>query len=374
MNRLLAHSGVWRLAYRPRLWAQHRSWQRGLRTTVDIATKTKPNLVRQIADPALGEHEGDQQYSLQWQGATPKTVLIVRKANDHQVDSALVRIAQWFQKTYPQINVVLEPAVHQQHSKALPFAVTVPETQSLEYARTVDFVVTLGGDGTFLHVSSLFADEVPPIIPFSMGTLGFLLPFNVADFAAQLRRVVEGAATVLPRMRLVMQRSGSDQLVHVTNEASIHRGTYPHLTTISCFLDGHLLTTSVGDGIIVGTPTGSTAYALSAGGPIVHPLVSSVVLAPVCPRSLSFRPLMLPPTAVVRLQVHQASRGHATAYVDGRDCGGIMQGESVEIRRSQYPLLCVNRDDLAKGWAQDINQLLKFNRTFSHPHETPFGE
>ncbi|KAJ2373218.1 NADH kinase pos5, partial [Coemansia sp. RSA 2603] len=193
------------------------------------------------------------------------------------------------------------------------------------------------------------------------------------DFPRHLHKVIEGAATVLPRMRLMMSRKGGTEM-HVTNEASIHRGTYPHLTTISCSLDGHLLTTSVGDGIIVGTPTGSTAYALSAGGPIVHPLVSSIVLAPVCPRSLSFRPLMLPPTAVVELTVHRESRGRATAYVDGRDCGAVEQGDGVVIRRSPFPLLCVNREDLALGWAQDINQLLMFNRTFSQPHETPFDE
>ncbi|KAJ2723769.1 NADH kinase pos5 [Coemansia sp. Benny D115] len=379
----------------------------GLSTTADIPTKTEPVIYRQGPDSqtkneGTGDSTGDAdldggaspQLLLQWHGATPKTVLIVRKANDVQVDSALVRIAQWLHREYPQINVVLEPCVYRAHRKELPFVVTVPESGAEdEYGRVVDFVVTLGGDGTFLHVSSLFSARVPPIIPFSMGTLGFLLPFNVSDFAVQLRRVIEGTATLLPRMRLVYTRGGrsGDQdhrdrpslsdggalqhrVHHITNEASIHRGTYPHLTTISCFLDGHLLTTSVGDGIIVATPTGSTAYALSAGGPIVHPLVSSMVLAPVCPRSLSFRPLMLPPTSVVTLQVHHASRGHATAYVDGRDCGVLAQGECVEIRRSPYPLLCVNRDDLACGWAQDINQLLKFNRTFSHPHETPFGE
>ncbi|KAJ1723897.1 NADH kinase pos5 [Coemansia erecta] len=357
---------------------------RVLSTTADIPTKQRPKLTPLASDTAADSHHPgpvDQQLSLGWAGATPKTVLLVRKANDHQVDHALLRIAHWFHTTYPQIHLVLEPHVHRQHRDQLPFALTLPaEDLRAEYARTVDFVVTLGGDGTFLHVSSLFANEVPPIIPFSMGTLGFLLPFDVRDFPRHLHKVIEGGATVLPRMRLMMSRinggagHGGAGEMHVTNEASIHRGTYPHLTTISCALDGHLLTTSVGDGIIVGTPTGSTAYALSAGGPIVHPLVSSIVLAPVCPRSLSFRPLMLPPTAVVELRVHRESRGRATAYVDGRDCGAVEQGDGVAIRRSPFPLLCVNREDLALGWAQDINQLLMFNRTFSQPHETPFDE
>ncbi|KAJ1853403.1 NADH kinase pos5 [Coemansia sp. RSA 720] len=99
-----------------------------------------------------------------------------------------------------------------------------------------------------------------------------------------------------------------------------------------------------------------------------------MIVSPVCPRSLSFRPLILPSSSVVKLQVHRKSRGRATAYMDGRDCGELLQGEYIEVRKSPYPLMCVNRDDLAAGWALDINQLLQFNRTFSYPHDTPFSD
>ncbi|KAJ2687699.1 NADH kinase pos5 [Coemansia sp. RSA 1285] len=382
-----------RAGLRPQLRPQLRR-ARGIATTAELATKTQPRLTQRTrlgaADTGSADSadsfDGDHQLTLEWPGATPKTVLIVKKDNDKRADSALVSICRWMRRQYPQINVVLEPAVFAQMRGTLDFVRTVAATQSgrAEYARVVDFVVTLGGDGTFLHVASLFDEEVPPVVPFSMGTLGFLLPFDVADFPARLQSIIEGASTVLPRTRLAYSRRSADgssssssadtRLRHITNEASIHRGTYPHLTTIECFLNGHLLTTSVGDGIIVATPTGSTAYALSAGGPIVHPLVSSMLVAPVCPRSLSFRPLMLPPDAVVRLQVHRLSRGRAAAFVDGRDCGELRQGECIEIRRSPFPLLCVNRENLAAGWAHDINQLLQFNRSFAHPHEAPFGE
>ncbi|KAJ1846282.1 NADH kinase pos5 [Coemansia sp. RSA 2708] len=368
------------LAVTRRLFRAAPRAQRWLATTSDIPTKTQPTIARRAGSDSNTDREADQQFSLQWPGATPKTVLIIKKANDKQVDSALVSISRWLHREYPQINLVLEPPVHRQFRHTLPFTRTIPLGVHSEYARTVDFVVTLGGDGTFLHVSSLFPTQVPPIIPFSMGTLGFLLPFNVSDFQNQLRRVIEGSATLLPRMRLMYAKYSADGalnergLLNITNEACIHRGTYPHLTTISCYLNDHLLTTSVGDGIIVGTPTGSTAYSLSAGGPIVHPLVSSMIVAPVCPRSLSFRPLMLPSSSIVKLQVHRQSRGRATAYIDGRDCGELLQGECIEIKKSPYPLMCVNRDDLAAGWALDINQLLKFNRTFSYPHEAPFGD
>ncbi|KAJ2774399.1 NADH kinase pos5 [Coemansia nantahalensis] len=366
-------------------WRQRPRWcapggTRGLATTSDLPTAIPPTIVRRACSDPGADSEADHQYSLGWAGATPRTALVVKKADDTKADEALASIVEWLQTAYPQISVVLEPAVYRQFRGRLPHVRTVAPGSRDEYARVVDFVVTLGGDGTFLHVSSLFREQVPPIVPFSMGTLGFLLPFNVADFPTQLHRVIEGSTTLLPRMRLVYSKHGADGALdargrlNITNEACIHRGTYPHLTTISCYLNDHLLTTSVGDGIIVGTPTGSTAYSLSAGGPIVHPLVSSMIVAPVCPRSLSFRPLMLPSSATVRLQVHRQSRGRATAYIDGRDCGELLQGECIEIRRSPFPLMCVNRDDLAAGWALDINQLLKFNRTFSYPHESPFSD
>ncbi|KAJ1965027.1 NADH kinase pos5 [Dipsacomyces acuminosporus] len=326
------------------------------------------------------DDEADQQYSLKLPDTRSRTVLIIKKPNDQKVDGALISISKWLRETYPEINIVLEPLVYSQFSCSLPFIRTIPAGKHDEYSRVVDFVITLGGDGTFLHVSSLFQKHVPPIVPFSMGTLGFLLPFDAAEFQKPLRNIMEGTCKVLPRMRLAYTKYTPKGVVeeqkhlNITNEACIHRGTYPHLTTLTCYINDHLLTTSVGDGIIVGTPTGSTAYSLSAGGPIVHPLVSSIILTPVCPRSLSFRPLMLPSSAVVKLEVHKESRGRASAYIDGRHCGELRQGQSIEIRRSPYPLMCINRENLAAGWTMDINQLLKFNRTFSYPHEKPFED
>lgn len=89
----------------------------------------------------------------------------------------------------------------------------------------------------------------------------------------------------------------------VMNEVTLHRGRFPHLTTIDCFVDNQYLTECVADGLIVSTPTGSTAYSLSAGGPIVHPSVQSMVLTPICPRSLSFRTVLLPPSSNIELKV-----------------------------------------------------------------------
>ncbi|KXN85313.1 NADH kinase pos5, mitochondrial [Leucoagaricus sp. SymC.cos] len=257
-------------------------------------------------------------------------------------------------------------------------------------AEKIDLVVTLGGDGTILHASSLFsAGAVPPVLSFSMGTLGFLLPFHIDDFAKALECVFEGKATVLNRMRLActfynkdLAKKGSDgDDWQVMNEIALHRGSSPHLNTIDIFVDGQHLTEAVSDGLIVSTPTGSTAYSLSAGGPIVHPSLSALVLTPICPRSLSFRPLVFPASSVITLRIGDRSRSPAGVSMDGRTSHILNPGEYVNVQASPYPVPCINRSSITEpgdegehhegagpgkddDWVRDINNLLQYNATF----------
>lgn len=193
-----------------------------------------------------------------------------------------------------------------------------PEEKEL-LAKKIDFVVTLGGDGSILHVSSLFdRGAVPPVLSFSMGTLGFLLPYDVRGYKKALEDMVRGDVSLLLRMRLrqTSHRKGGESFcqveekeeggcadVHLMNEVTLHRGREPHMTKIDAYVDGQHLTQAISDGLIIATPTGSTAYSLSAGGPIVHPSVQSLVLTPICPRSLSFRTVLLPSDSVIQLKV-----------------------------------------------------------------------
>ncbi|KIL68817.1 hypothetical protein M378DRAFT_8259 [Amanita muscaria Koide BX008] len=255
-------------------------------------------------------------------------------------------------------------------------------------AEQIDLVVTLGGDGTILHASSLFsAGAVPPVLSFSMGTLGFLLPFHIDDFGQALESVVNGKATILNRMRLACRYYNKDLVKigddcddwQVMNEIALHRGASPHLNTIDIFVDGQHLTEAVSDGLIVSTPTGSTAYSLSAGGPIVHPSLSALVLTPICPRSLSFRPLVFPCSSLITLRIGDRSRAPAGVSMDGRVSHVLHPGESVNVQASPYPVPCINRSSIVESepvstegvkpgkeddWVRDINNLLQYNATF----------
>ncbi|KAL0581328.1 NADH kinase pos5 [Marasmius crinis-equi] len=313
----------------------------------------------------------------------PKSILIVNKLRTQPVVLAIDAFLEHVHTTYPGVRVFHEDRPDIPHGAEVWYP---------GHPEEIDLVVTLGGDGTILHASSLFSSgAVPPVLSFSMGTLGFLLPFHMDDFAKALESVFQGKATVLNRMRLActfydqerekIDHSGNDW--QVMNEIALHRGSSPHLNTIDIFVDGQHLTEAVSDGLIVSTPTGSTAYSLSAGGPIVHPSLSALVLTPICPRSLSFRPLVFPSSSTITLRIGDRSRSPAGVSMDGRTSHVLKPGESVTVHSSPYPVPCINRSsitdddataEIQKGegappgkeddWVRDINNLLQYNATF----------
>ncbi|KAF8907990.1 ATP-NAD kinase-like domain-containing protein [Mucidula mucida] len=320
----------------------------------------------------------------------PKSILIVNKLRTQPVILAIDAFLEHVQATYPGVRVFHEDRPDIPHGA---------EVWHPGKPEKIDLVVTLGGDGTILHASSLFsAGAVPPVLSFSMGTLGFLLPFHIDDFAKALESVFHGKATVLNRMRLACtfydshlakkrDQAGDgigkflNRYWQVMNEIALHRGSSPHLNTIDIFVDGQHLTEAVSDGLIISTPTGSTAYSLSAGGPIVHPSLSALVLTPICPRSLSFRPLVFPSSSSITLRIGDRSRAPAGVSMDGRTSHVLQPGESVNVQASPFPVPCINRSSITDDhadetphegagpgkeddWVRDINNLLQYNATF----------
>ncbi|KAI9278026.1 ATP-NAD kinase-like domain-containing protein [Sporodiniella umbellata] len=262
-------------------------------------------------------------HTLEWQ-EKPRNVLMITKCRDTSSEKALVTLARWLHQTRPEMNLVVEKSVAEACRKSLPQVHTLdPE----DYSETIDFAITLGGDGTLLRLSSLFPKAAPPVLSFSLGTLCFLKSYSFDRYQEILGDMMAGNIGLTMRMRLFCSlhqhdgqriRQGGKRVQgrQVMNEVSLHRGRYPHLTSIDCRVNGHYLTECIADGLIVSTPTGSTAYSLSAGGPIVHPTVQSLVLTPICPRSLSFRTVLLPSSSVIELKV---SSGQPISYSPSLD-------------------------------------------------------
>ncbi|EXJ63127.1 NAD+ kinase [Cladophialophora yegresii CBS 114405] len=377
---------------------------------------------------------------LEW-SQPPRNILLIKKDCSNSTTDALVEFNRHVRSTYPNVNTLVEPRVSDElGSDLLGQHFTLPETDQSrrQYHDKVDLVVTFGGDGTILHASSLFATAtwVPPVLSFSMGTLGFLSEWKFSEYKRAFREVyMSGAASerhaviqndhaantqaakdftgwssvrgksmgsargarVLVRQRLKVgifdakgnrlssNGDGKRDFLHdmyAMNEVILHRGRDPHLAIVDVYVGGRFLTEAVADGMIISTPTGSTAYSLSSGGSIVHPLVSSLLLTPICARSLSFRPLVLPSTTPITLKLSDKNRGREVEVsIDGmRRTEGIgvgtelrVSGEEIQTESGAFTggIPCIMRTSSAgadgdDGWVGGLNGLLKFNY--------PFGE
>lgn len=246
-----------------------------------------------------------------------------------------------------------------------------------------DLVLTLGGDGTVLYTSWIFQRIVPPILSFSLGSLGFLTTFQYQDFQKTLSSIMGDVgmrvnlrmrftctvyrATAGPATHAKPNSSGPEgeaaaiegEQFEVLNELVIDRGPSPYVSNLELYGDGQLLTVIQADGCIFSTPTGSTAYSLSAGGSLVHPDIPAILLTPICPHTLSFRPMLLNDTMMLRVAVPRASRGGAWCSFDGKGRVELRPGDAVTIAASQYPFPTVLSNDME--WFDSIGRTLRWN-------------
>jgi NAD+ kinase len=214
-----------------------------------------------------------------------------------------------------------------------------PNGPGADVARDADMLVALGGDGTFLHGADLVGDHDVPLLGLNLGSLGFLTPYATSEASAALVDAVEGRLGIEERMRLqVTLRSGGGrgESHSALNEAVITQRNLARLMDLAASLDGDTIATYKADGLILSTPTGSTAYNLSAGGPILTPDLEAIVLTPICPHTLTNRPLVV--RADRGLSVTNVSADHAILTVDGLWSREVAPGDVVEVRKATRPL------------------------------------
>lgn len=201
-------------------------------------------------------------------------------------------------------------------------------------------VFVLGGDGTFLSAARWIGDLAIPMIGIKFGEVGFLAETVADDMLKSARRVIDNDFTIEQRMRLAVTiyKDGT-AAVHQTvlNDVVINKGALARLAHIRTMVDDNYLTTYHGDGLIVSTPTGSTAYSLAAGGPIIHPLMSAIVLTPICPFTLTNRPLVVPDQARVTLQLDRNPHD-IVVTLDGQKGYEIDENDTVVIARADCPI------------------------------------
>jgi NAD+ kinase len=170
-----------------------------------------------------------------------------------------------------------------------------------DIARNTDLIIVLGGDGTFLSVARQAVEAQVPVAGFNLGTLGFLTEMKKESLEESLADIFMGKARI--SQRKLLQISFKNQLYTALNDVVINKGAIARVVKLLLKIDGVTVTEVKGDGIIISTPTGSTAYSISAGGPIVSPEVNGIVITPICPHSLTFRPLVVRDNIFVTVQL-----------------------------------------------------------------------
>ncbi|XP_011179408.2 NAD kinase isoform X2 [Zeugodacus cucurbitae] len=351
-------------------------------------------MVMQIQDPASQR--------LTWY-KPPLTVLVIKKVRDSTVLAPFVQLVEWLVQEKHMVvwveSAVLDDPLLTEDKKFKNIKeklVTFKDGRD-DLTDRIDFIVCLGGDGTLLYASLLFQQSVPPVMAFHLGSLGFLTPFEFENFQEQVTNVLEGhaALTLRSRLRCVIYRKsdrrkesecdnpitknsynnyqmdGSDGTnksasrgstnILVLNEVVIDRGPSPYLSNIDLFLDGKYITSVQGDGLIVSTPTGSTAYAVAAGASMIHPSVPAIMVTPICPHSLSFRPIVVPAGVELKISISPDSRNTSWVSFDGRNRQELLHGDCLRVTTSIYPVPSICAQDQISDWFDSLAECLHWN-------------
>lgn len=200
----------------------------------------------------------------------------------------------------------------------------------------VDLIIVLGGDGSMIGTSRIMGDYNIPVLGINYGTLGYLSEFRVEELFPALEAVLQGDYEIEERVRLAVELVRDDTLLlhnRALNEVVVNKGALSRILDIEARMNCQLISHYRADGLIISTPTGSTAYNLSAGGPVIYPSMNALVITPICPFKLSDRPIVVPDDATIELSLH-TPREEVYLTLDGQVGHPLQVGDSVSIRKS----------------------------------------
>jgi NAD+ kinase len=208
-------------------------------------------------------------------------------------------------------------------------------------------IFVLGGDGTFLNAVCWIGEQDIPILGVKFGEVGFLAEITEESLFAVAESILNEDFIIKPRMRLLVKifREGREIASEtVLNDIVINRGAFARLAHIKTYIDDHYLTTYSADGLIVATPTGSTAYSLAAGGPIIHPDVKGIIMTPICPFTLTIRPLIVPESVSIKIRLEGKSSDVMLTF-DGQAGLEINEKDTIMVKKGAHPIHMITMED-----------------------------
>jgi NAD+ kinase len=269
-----------------------------------------------------------------------KRIGIIAKQNKPEVAPVIKNLVEWLQSK--KMEVYIEKGME----KVIPAPLTGPHLNSIgreEIPAHAEMIIVLGGDGTLLSVARLIGDREVPILGVNLGGLGFLTEITLEELYRVLERVVQGDFVTDERVVLnasVIRRGEQMAEFIVLNDAVVNKGALARIIDLETTINGEYLTTFKSDGLILSTPTGSTAYNLSAGGPIVYPSLHCIIITPICPHTLTNRPIMIPDDVEIRI-VLKTKQQEVILTLDGQQ-GFMLEFEDVvEVRKAEGHILLI---------------------------------
>jgi NAD+ kinase len=345
------------------------------------------------------EHPISQQHLLVWK-SRPKCVMVLKKLGEELMEEYISVLR--FLGEDQGLRILVEPndfaELESQDGcveSKMPYLDTWGRDDVSVLHQHVDFIVCLGGDGLMLHATHLFGNAIPPIISFKLGSLGFLTCHDFVDAREHLDAVINGSeefdtcrltnsvdgsplmgVPITLRMRLLCELYRNGRRVpgashEVLNEVVISRGSAPYLSNIEVYERDSYITKVQADGVMLATPTGSTAYSVAAGGSMVHPNVPAILFTPICPHSLSFRPVILPDYAQLELKIARDARSGALATFDGKFTTDLQPGDAVRVTMSPHPVPTINHEDQTIDWFNSIERCFKWNERLEQKKMEP---
>lgn len=265
-----------------------------------------------------------------------KTIALIAKPKKDEA----AQLARQFKQAHPAIEFLVESHFAEQ----LGWAATPPEV----LRERAELVIVLGGDGTLIHAARLLRGRPVPILGINLGSLGFMTEVPVADALTVLGIVLKGEAKITSRMKLSCKLVRDGKVVledEVLNDIVIAKSALAKIADHETWLDGAYVATFKADGVIFSTPTGSTAYSLSAGGPIVHPSIDCVIVTPICPHALTQRPIVVPADQPLRVQLtSEVSDVYLT--IDGQVGQALRLGDRLEVMKSAARVQIVSNPNI----------------------------
>lgn len=238
---------------------------------------------------------------------------------------------------------------------------TFPVAPEAEVAVTTEMVLAIGGDGNILHALQLIGEKATPVLGINAGGLGFLTEIPLDHFTEAFGKIHEGAYRVEKRIILKGSIKDDPLPMYALNEFIIDKAASVRVIQIIIEIDGHFLNTYVADGLLISTPTGSTGYSLSSGGPIIVPNIDVVVINPICPHSLTSRPIIIPATSSIRAIVRTEHDCFQVA-ADGRDIRPYTTRTEVKIKKADFPANLVK--PLGSSFYQLLHNKLNWSKDF----------